>query len=136
MPKLIRRDWMLLATANDCCLDTQGHRIRVAMHPPVWIRPADSILSPLGEGRLPMVFVFDRPHLLVVEVQLVPQKASRDFPFNIPVAANVLEVKHRRHIPQQGQIWVAGLFRDICKVLHFGSDEAKNLGVGGVRVLR
>ena len=118
-PKLVRRDWVLLATAHDGSLDIQGHHVGVAFHPPVLIRPQDSIFSPLGKGRLPMVFVFDRLHLKVVGVQLVPQKVARDFPFDTPALTNVLEVKHRRHVPQQRHIWIAGLCQGYMHITKF-----------------
>jgi hypothetical protein len=108
--KLARRDGVSVAAAHDCCLYIKGHRVGVAIHPAVRVRPSEGIFSPLGKVCLPMKFVFDRVNVLVVEVQLVPEIVAGDFHFDIPAEANAREVKSRSYVPQQRQVRIAHLF--------------------------
>ena len=73
--------------------------------------------------------------LLVIVVQLVPEKATWDSPDNFLAATNVLEVQSRRHVAQLGQLRIANLQGAIKKKKRFRSDTAEHEGMGVMRLL-
>ena len=107
--KLVRHDGARLAAANDRSFHFFGHSVGVTRHPAVRVRPPECILSPIGHGRLPMVWVLHRGNFLVFVVQLAPEKVSEDLTIDILAGTNVLKVQGHRHVAQHGQRRIAHL---------------------------